>query len=157
MQCATKQQCPAVTYTPPLIDGACGTAPLAQKPASVLFFHELKELWAASPQLLAALRGTLSRRPGGKRLWSQTYDMAIHGCLVVVELAILVTLVPLWLVLPGIGFVIWLGLSAMLVQGLSWSLNGNKTVVSCDGATSRSTDNQTDRERWFFVSGFGTR
>ncbi|KAG7119509.1 hypothetical protein HYQ45_009847 [Verticillium longisporum] len=151
-----KQPCPPVTYIPALIDGACGTLPLAQKPIVDLMRENLQDLWAMAPDLWATLRGSLIRRPGERMSGAQMKDAVVQTCLSVIEVGMLLSVVPVWLFMPGIVFASWAAMSLTVVFGLSWLLNEDGVTISCDGSDSWATDSETHDERWFFVSGIGT-
>ncbi|KAM0323724.1 hypothetical protein ACHAQA_008661 [Verticillium albo-atrum] len=153
---AGKQTCPPVTYIPALIDGACGTLPLAQKPVLGLLRDNLRDLWAMAPELRAALRGSLIRRPGERLSGAQVKDIAVQTCLSIAEVGMLLAVVPVWLFMPGIVFATWVAMSLAVVFGLSWLLNEDSVIISCDGSDSLAMDSETEDERWIFVSGIGT-
>lgn len=154
-QPAQSQQCP-VTYVPPLIDGACGTMPLSQRPVLGLLQEELRVLWSMTPELFRALSSGILGRSGSRWTWIQTRDTAVNVLLTALELAMMAVVIPLWLLAPGIVFAAWACLCFSLVYGLTWVLNGD-TVVSCDGSGSWTMENEMEEERWIFVSGIGTR
>ncbi|KAL2757229.1 hypothetical protein ACRALDRAFT_1067873 [Sodiomyces alcalophilus JCM 7366] len=142
-----------VTYIPSLIDGACGTLPAEQRPALSLLSEDLKEIWAIIPQITTGLR----------RNWRSNYDLVIRlrdfvlqFWLSVVEVAILALVVPLWMMLPGVVFLVWFCFSISFVLAVSSFLNGTEVVVNCDGSGSRTMEPDIEEQRWVFVGGITT-
>lgn len=140
---------PSVTYIPQLIDGACGTMPHAQRSVA----QRLRTDLASTARLLPALvRAALVARV-------HTWDMVQHVGLALLEIAMLVSAVPLWLLCPGVVFLAWLGGCAALVVAASWSLNGGRRAAKGGPRIVRSPAPAADGddERWFFVGGMGMR
>lgn len=88
-------------------------------------------------------------------------EMAQHASLAVMETYMLTWMVPLWLCLPGVLFVAWLGCCMAVVMGMSWIMNGRgakeSTVRSSSPAEGWMMGPDADDERWFFIAGMGTR
>lgn len=149
-----KMAAPSVTYIPQLIDGACGTMPHSQR--SVL--QRLRADLSSAARLLPALvQAALVARVS-------ILEMVQHLGLALLEAAMLVSVVPLWLFCPGVVFLLWLGGCSALVMGASWSLNGGRgaTRGRIVRAPSPAADGwlmgqDVDDERWFFVGGMGVR
>ncbi|KDN67951.1 hypothetical protein CSUB01_05822 [Colletotrichum sublineola] len=141
---------PSVTYIPPLIDGACGTIPLAQKPSLPMLHEDLREIWLMMPGLMASLRTHIANH---RQHLSKSHlkDMVIQLGLAIVEVGMITLAIPLFVVLPGIFFAAWLGISMSMVLGLSWLMNGNDIMVSCDEFGNSTTDIDDDNERWIFI------
>ncbi|KAI3559102.1 hypothetical protein CABS03_07421 [Colletotrichum abscissum] len=154
--CGPNKTCgPSVTYIPPLIDGACGTVPLAQKPTLPLLHEDLREMWQMMPGLMASLRTHVANH---RQHLSKSHlkDIVIQLSLAIVEVGIVTLAVPLFIILPGILFGAWLGISMSMVLGLSWLMNGNEVMTNCDEFGNSTTDIDDDEERWIFIGGMGT-
>ncbi|WYZ42324.1 hypothetical protein EsH8_VI_000023 [Colletotrichum jinshuiense] len=146
---------PSVTYIPPLIDGACGTVPLAQKPTLQLLHEDLQEMWRMMPGLMASLRTHVANH---RQHLSKSHlkDIIVQLSLAIVEVGVMTLAIPLFMVLPGFFFAMWLGVSMSLVLGLSWLMNGNEIMVNCDEFGNRTIEVEDDDERWIFIGGMGT-
>ncbi|KZL66216.1 hypothetical protein CT0861_08273 [Colletotrichum tofieldiae] len=136
---------PSVTYIPPLIDGACGTVPLAQKPTLPMLHEDLREIWQMMPGLVASLRTHIANH---RQHLSKSHlkDIAVQLGLAIVEIGMITLAIPLFALLPGILFAAWLGISMSMVLGLSWLMNGNEIMVSCDEFGNSTTDIDDDHE-----------
>ncbi|OLN87403.1 hypothetical protein CCHL11_09572 [Colletotrichum chlorophyti] len=146
---------PSVTYIPPLIDGACGTVPLAQKPTLQLLHDDLREMWQMMPGLMTSLRTHVANH---RQHLSKSHlkDIVVQLTLAIVEVGIITLAVPLFIVLPGLLFAMWLGISMSMVLGLSWLMNGNELMTSCDEFGNKTTELDEEDERWIFIGGMGT-
>ncbi|KAF6838336.1 hypothetical protein CPLU01_02448 [Colletotrichum plurivorum] len=146
---------PSVTYIPPLIDGACGTVPLTQKPTLKLLHDDLREMWHMMPGLMASLRLHVANHRAHLSK-SHLKDIIIQLSLAIVEVGMITLALPLFTILPGLLFVVWLGISMSLVLGLSWLMNGNDIIVSCDEFGNTTAEAEEDEEKWLFLGGMGT-
>ncbi|KAK2057248.1 hypothetical protein LY76DRAFT_516669 [Colletotrichum caudatum] len=117
--------------------------------------EDLREMWMMMPGLVASLRTHVANH----RLHlskSHLKDMVIQLSLAIIEVGIITLAIPLFALLPGILFAAWLGISMSMVLGLSWSMNGNEIMVSCDEFGNSTADIDDDNERWIFIGGMGT-
>lgn len=105
-----------ITYIPPLIDGACGTVPRAQKqPLSQSLSSDAFYLVKLLPELaLSAWEGlfanegaAIGEENAGSR-WGELADLVLQLAVSAVELNILFFATPIWLFLPGVFFAGWL-------------------------------------------------
>lgn len=140
---------PSVTYIPQLIDGACGTMAHSQQ-------RSIPQRLRGDLSTAARLLPALARAALAARATAGLADAAQHVALALLELAMLVAVVPLWLLCPGLVFLAWLGGCAALVVGASWSLNGGRAAAA-NASIVRSPSPAVDDERWFFVGGMGMR
>lgn len=147
---------PSVTYIPPLIDGACGTVPLAQKPTLQLLHDDLREMWQMMPGLMASLRTHVANHRAHLSK-SHLKDIIVQLSLAIVEVGMITLAIPLFIVLPGILFAAWLAFSMSMVLGLSWLMNGNDIIVNCDEFGNSTPEAEEDEEKWIFIGGMGTR
>lgn len=149
---------PSITYIPPLRDGACGTTlRTQQQPAMSAFRHELASMWRVLPGLC---RGLLLARPEKPPMsWAEAAGMALRVVLACFEMAVLMVAVPVWMVLPGGMFAVWLGGCAGVVWGMCWVLNGREQVFVCNAASSGGwmMGQEGEDEKWLFVGGMGMR
>ncbi len=148
-----------VTYIPPLIDGACGTVPRAQLAVWPSLRHDIAEMWKIMPGLFRAAWGECLPRLRG-RTWADYGDVLTHLALSFVEVYMLVSIIPLWVALPGVMFAGWLALCTAAVYGLSRLLNGaaRDQIIKCSsGSDSWMMGQEIDDERWIFVGGMGVR
>lgn len=177
---------PPITYIPPLIDGACGTLPRAQKQT---LFHTLRSDascvlrllpefgLAAWDSLVASDSDGHITTAGKERVssrWRDLADLVLQLAISVVELNTILLATPIWLLLPGFFFftcwllpilcVVW-GIARLLnprehVHRQPWPAQGDADAV---GRASRrssvwSTVNvEGADERWFFVPGMSVR
>lgn len=147
-----QQAAPSITYIPPLIDGACGTTLNSQRSIT----QQLQNDVSYSTRLLPALIH------GGITAKMNLVEMIQHIGLALLETYMLVSVIPLWLVLPGALFAAWLGCCSALIMGMSWSLNAHGTRGETIRSPSPAADGwmmgqETDDERWFYVGGMGAR
>lgn len=159
---------PSITYIPQLIDGACGTMPYSQRSVLQRLSTDLSTTIRLLPTFIQA--AIVAR----VRLW----EMAQHVVLALLEISILVSVIPLWLCLPGVVFLGWTGCCCALVMGASWSLNGGRGAVARGVLMRSAPPSETpaavglgitrrgamghekggdDDERWFYVGGMGLR
>lgn len=143
---------PAITFIPPLIDGACGTTPNARRSVLHQLQVEVSQATRFLPKLLWA--AATSR--------TSVFEAVQHVALALIECCVLVSIVPLWLVLPGALFTMWLALCGALIMLMSWSLNANGTPGELIQTPSPVADGwmmgqENDDEQWLFVGGIGTR
>ncbi|TDZ13880.1 hypothetical protein Cob_v013054 [Colletotrichum orbiculare MAFF 240422] len=146
---------PSVTYIPPLIDGACGTVPLGQKPPLSLLQEDLREMWQMMPGLMASLRLHVANHRAHLSK-SHLKDIVVQLSLAIVEVGMITLAGPLFIVLPGLFFTIWLAISLSLVYGLSCLMNGSNVVVNCDELGNSTAEAEEDEEKWIFIGGMGT-
>ncbi|GKT62913.1 hypothetical protein ColTof4_05491 [Colletotrichum tofieldiae] len=108
------------------------------------------------PGLVASLRTHIANH---RQHLSKSHlkDIAVQLGLAIVEIGMITLAIPLFALLPGILFAAWLGISMSMVLGLSWLMNGNEIMVSCDEFGNSTTDIDDDHERWIFIGGMGTR
>lgn len=186
---------PTLTYIPPLRDGASGTTPRSQHPLLATIRHELTHTLRLLPTLCWALlfqrrhRGThhphhqphhhQHRRPQMSRLqipWTDTAETALYLLLACFEVEVLLAAVPLWVVLPGVGFAVWVGGCAGVVAAGCKVLNagrGEQWVYGCDAVDSggggggvgadggwmmgQEMEAEAEDEKWLFLGGMGMR
>lgn len=142
-----------VTYIPPLRDGACGTTPRAQQPIWSVVRHEALQMLRMMPTLCWAM---LVQRKHAS--WADAAAMALHTALASLELGILMTAVPLWLILPGVIFALWACVCAGMVAAICWMLNGRERMHQCAiGAEGWMMGQETEDEKWMFLGGMGMR
>lgn len=152
---------PSITYVPPLIDGACGSLPQAyQSPISLLrsdarrFVRRMPAVARAGWTNYNARRKTTSWRDMGET----ALQMIVSG----IEIYTLVSIVPLWLCLPGALFCAWLALCMVLVMGICRMLNADDEVIRHSASAANrpeafSMGPELEEERWIFIGGMGTR
>ncbi|EQB53140.1 hypothetical protein CGLO_07170 [Colletotrichum gloeosporioides Cg-14] len=146
---------PSVTYIPPLIDGACGTVPLAQKQLFALLQDDLREMWKMLPGLMTSLRTHVANHRAHLSR-SHLKDIIVQLSLAIVEVGMITLAVPMFMILPGILFAAWLALSMSLVLALSWLMNGSNIIVNCDEFGNSTPEAEEDEEKWIFIGGMGT-
>ncbi|GAB1316154.1 hypothetical protein MFIFM68171_06364 [Madurella fahalii] len=141
-----------VTYIPPLRDGACGTTPRSQQPLWTVARHELTQMLRMMPALCWAM---LVQRKHVS--WADRAAMAVHTLLACLEMAVMLTAVPLWLVLPGAVFAAWVCACAGMVMALCWVVNGKEQMYQYAAASEGwMMGQETDDEKWMFLGGMGT-
>lgn len=144
---------PSVTYIPPLIDGACGTTPNTRRPFAQQLQHEISQAARLLPTLIV----------GAAVARASIFEAAQHVALALLECCILALTIPLWLVLPGVFFAIWLGCCSALILAVSSSLNGGRRArgqiiqTPSPSADGWMMGQENDDEQWFFVGGLGIR
>ncbi|OAA65759.1 hypothetical protein SPI_02546 [Niveomyces insectorum RCEF 264] len=177
-----KTRAHAVTYIPPLMDGASGTMPGwlrasrrqrsrrlpgAEAPAGVktilticyLLWEGIRWLVGAAPGLLHDLAAlvTVPQLRSLDDLYGAAETM-LQLALGVFLLTVLAAATVLWLCLPGGLFAAWLGVCWYGLRVASWPLNVSRgdgpTVYHGPWAGDIDPD-VADGERWFFVSGMG--
>ncbi|KAH6675257.1 hypothetical protein F5X68DRAFT_224340 [Plectosphaerella plurivora] len=115
----------------------------------------MRRMWAMSSELALGLQWSMTGRRGDKWTWIQVRDLSLQLALTLVELAMIIMTIPLWLTMPGLLFATWIAGCVAIVHGLTWALNGD-SVVTCDGSGSWTMENEAEEERWIFVGGIGT-
>ncbi|KXX73078.1 hypothetical protein MMYC01_205654 [Madurella mycetomatis] len=141
-----------VTYIPPLRDGACGTTPRSQQPIWTVVRLELLQMLGMMPTLCWAM--LIQRKHVS---WADTAAMVVHTMLTCLEMGMMLTAVPLWLMLPGVAFAAWVCVCAGAVMALCWMLNGKEQMHQCATASDGwMMGQETDDEKWVFLGGMGT-
>ncbi|KAK3303142.1 uncharacterized protein B0T15DRAFT_401822 [Chaetomium strumarium] len=73
-----------------------------------------------------------------------------------VEMAMMLAALPLWLVLPGGVFAMWLGACAAVVLAVCWMLNGKEQMYQCSagsGSEGWMMGQEAEDEKWMFLGG----
>lgn len=144
---------PSITYIPPLIDGACGTTPYSRRSVIQQLSNDVSQTIGLLPSLL---HGAVVSRV-------DNLEMIQHIGLALLEMYMLMSVIPLWLTLPGALFAAWVGCCSALVVGMTWSLNGrglrgevirSPSPAAADGWM---MGQEVDDEQWFFMGGMGIR
>ncbi|TLD04251.1 uncharacterized protein PgNI_12018 [Pyricularia grisea] len=163
-----------ITYIPPLIDGACGTVPRAQKQSlSQSLSSDAFSLVKLLPELAFSAWEGLFTNDGAAigdenagSQWGRVADLVLQLAVSAVELNILFFATPMWLFLPGLFFAGWLLPMLCVVWGIARLLNTREPIY-CQprpaqpesvGRAPRSSiwsthNSEGEDERWFFVSG----
>jgi hypothetical protein len=146
-----------MTYIPPLIDGACGTVLRAEQPTATLFWEDVKAMVKAGPAFFQSLWNQVLCS-GNKMSWTDMVDVAVHVALTLLEMAVMVHFIPLFLFLPGFFFALWFGFCVMLIAGLSRIVNGKIRVIRCAaGSDGWMMGQESEDERWIYVGGMELR
>lgn len=146
-----------MTYIPPLIDGACGTVLRAEQPTATLFWEDVKAMVKAGPAFFQSLWNQVLCS-GKKMAWADMVDVTIHVALTLLEMAVMVNFIPLFLFLPGFFFALWFGFCVMLIAGLSRIVNGKNRVIRCAaGSDGWMMGQESEDERWIYVGGMELR
>ena len=147
---SSPSSCP-VTYIPPLCDGACGTTPRAQQMSTMAMLRrDLAMMLPTMPRMCSAV---LTRRR--YMSWADLGHSAMQAVLSCVEMGIMLAALPMYLMLPGVMFAMWMGGCALVVMAMCWLMNDSSAethhcMAGCDG-------NVADDEKWLFMSGMGIR
>lgn len=153
----TKSGSTPMTYIPPLIDGACGTVLRAEQPTASLLRDDVKAMARMIPNMFRSLWSELLCN-GRKMSWADMCDALVHVNLTVMELAMMVGMIPLWLVLPGLAFAGWCAVCVMIIASFSKLVNGKNRVIRCAaGSDGWMMGQEAEDERWIYVGGMGLR
>jgi len=85
--------------------------------------------------------------------WADLGHSAMQAVLSCVEMGIMLAALPMYLMLPGVMFAMWMGGCALVVMAMCWLMNDSSAethhcMAGCDG-------NAPDDEKWLFMSGMG--
>ncbi|VBB79788.1 Putative protein of unknown function [Podospora comata] len=140
-----------VTYIPPLCDGACGTTPRSQQPMWSMMWQEIMQMMRMMPNMCWAM---LTQRK--HMSWAAMGDMMIHTMLTCMEMCMMVMAVPLWMMMPGAMFAMWMCTCALMVMGMCWMLNGREQMHMCAMESEGwMMGPEMDNEKWMFMGGMG--
>ncbi len=147
---------PSVTYIPPLVDGACGTVPQAQKGRASSLWTDVQFLVSMLPELCR--RGWQNRAATWRMVsWREVGEFLTQLALSAAEMSMLASVVPLWLCLPGVLFFSWVMGCAAMIMGASWLLEGSgPRIIRCAvGLDSWMMGQDVEDEKWIFLGGLG--
>ncbi|KAK3991511.1 hypothetical protein QBC44DRAFT_286720 [Cladorrhinum sp. PSN332] len=143
----------AMTYIPPLCDGACGTVPRSQQSMLSLMRQEMMGMVKMMPNMCWA---RLTQRK--HMSWADMGHMMMHTMLTCMEMAVMAMAVPMWMMLPGAMFAMWMGCCAMMVMAMCWMLNGKEQMHMCNPESSSENwmmGQDMENEKWMFMGGMG--
>ncbi|KAI1758589.1 hypothetical protein GGR53DRAFT_516596 [Hypoxylon sp. FL1150] len=142
----------ALSRTIALTDALSGTTPLSRQHTTVsLLKTDIRLLAAAIPRILV----TVIRRAPQTTSWVEWRETVLYFIVSLVELQLLISLC-LWLVVPGIALLPWLGLQVASVWGILLCVNSRSQpfVSRADRLTRNdATDDKLESCDWFVVGG----
>lgn len=144
-----------MAYIPPLCDGACGTVPRSQQPMWAMMRQEMMCMMRMMPNMCWAM---LTQR--NHMSWADMGDTTMHMLLTCMEMCMMVMAVPVWMMLPGAMFAMWIGCCAMMVMAMCWMMNGKEQMHMCNMDSSSEgwmTGQDMENEKWIFMGGMGMR
>ncbi|KAK4187427.1 hypothetical protein QBC35DRAFT_463850 [Podospora australis] len=140
-----------VTYIPPLCDGACGTTPRSQMPMWSMMRMEMMQMMRMIPSMCWTM---LTHRQ--HMTWADMGDMMMRTVLACMEMGMMVMVIPLWLMMPGAMFAMWMATCAMVVMGMCWMLNGKEQTHMCNMESEGwMMGPEMENEKWMFMGGMG--
>ncbi|KAK4225752.1 hypothetical protein QBC38DRAFT_394830 [Podospora fimiseda] len=140
-----------MTYIPPLSDGACGTVPRSQHSMWSMMGQEMMSMMKMMPDMCRAM---LTQRK--HMSWADMGHMMTHTMLTCMEIGMMIMAVPMWMMLPGAMFAMWMGCCATLVMAMCWILNGKEQMHMCSLRSENMMMGQgMDNEKWMFMGGMG--
>ncbi|KAI4180715.1 MAG: hypothetical protein L6R41_007054, partial [Letrouitia leprolyta] len=83
-------------------------------------------------------------------------DNVIQALLFLVEIISLILFIPALIVLPGLLFIVFLGLCVLIAQLIAWPTQGPRIVESTVSEASSHHLQQQPQERWVFINGICT-
>ncbi|KAI6082506.1 hypothetical protein F4821DRAFT_213217 [Hypoxylon rubiginosum] len=143
----------ALSRTLALTDAASGTTPLSHMlPTVSLLKADIRLLAAAVPRIfVAVIKGS------PQTSWAEWRETVFYLVVSLIELQLFVSLCLLWLVVPGVALLPWLGVQVALVWWiiLRWVNSQSRPFVSpTDRLPSNDTiDDELERCDWFVVGG----
>ncbi len=141
-----------VTYIPPLCDGASGTMPRSQLSTWAMMRQEVMQMMRMMPSMCWAM---IAQRKSMS--WADMGDMMMHTMLACMEMCMMVMAMPLWVMMPGAMFAMWMGMCAMVVMAMCWMLNGNEQMHQCMAGAESWMMGEGEDEKWMFMGGMGMR
>ncbi|KAM7201565.1 hypothetical protein V8F20_004793 [Naviculisporaceae sp. PSN 640] len=140
-----------MTYIPPLCDGACGTTPRSQMPMMELMMQDMMTMVRMMPTICWAM--VMQRR---HMSWADMGHMMLQIMLACMEMCMMVCAVPMYMMLPGAMFALWMGVCCMMCMAMCWMLNGKEMMHQCVvGSKSWMMGQESDDEKWMFMGGMG--
>ena len=138
----------SLSFTLPLRDKALGTTPLThQRPAIHLLKHDLRHVSTAVPQVVSAFTSSLLQQQ--KCLsWGETRELLIYILVSAIEAQLLISILPLWLLTPGVFFLPWVCLQGVLIWLVLRRLNGTEQILT--SATHVADGEESDVDGNFF-------
>ena len=110
------------------------------------------------PDLAWSILSGFVVRGGTNTTWADRMDVFVQVALALVETCILATLVPLWLVLPGLLFALLLCAFMSTVLVLSRVLHTKQRVVRCNrDSEGWMMGAEPGDERWIVIEGLDIR
>ncbi|KAI1775990.1 hypothetical protein F4818DRAFT_441264 [Hypoxylon cercidicola] len=142
----------ALSRTLALTDAASGTTPLSHQQTTIsLLRADIRLLIAAIPRILMAVTGQVTQTAS----WAELREMVLYLMVSLIELQLFISLSLLWLVVPGVALLPWLGLQAASVWIILRYINSPNQpfVFTADRLTSDALDDELPRLDWFVVGG----
>ncbi|KAK4237310.1 hypothetical protein C8A03DRAFT_44808 [Achaetomium macrosporum] len=143
-----------LTCIPPLRDGACGTTPRLQQPLWSVMRREMGQTLGMMPTLFWANYTMLFQTAS----WAGIAETMLRLVLACLEMGIMLAALPLWLMLPGAMFAMWLGACAGFILAMCWMLNGKEQMYQCSagsGSEGWMMGQEAEDEKWMFLGGMG--
>ena len=142
-----------MTYIPPLCDGACGTTPRSQMPMMEMMYQEMMAMMRMVPTICWAM--VMQRR---HMSWADMGHMAMQMVLACMEMCMMVAAIPMYMMLPGFMFAVWVCCCGLMCMCMCWMLNGKEQMYQCvTGSESWMMGQESDDEKWMFMGGMGMR
>lgn len=142
-----------LTYIPPLCDGACGTTPRSQVPMMEMMMQDMITMVRMMPTICWAM--VMQRR---HMSWADMGHMMMQIMLACMEMCMMVCAVPMYMMLPGAMFAMWVSACCMMCMAMCWMLNGKEMMHQCVvGSKSWMMGQESDDEKWMFMGGMGMR
>ncbi|KAK4206166.1 hypothetical protein QBC37DRAFT_329280 [Rhypophila decipiens] len=140
-----------MTYIPPLCDGACGTTPRSQMPMMELMMQDMMTMLRMMPTVCWTM--VMQRR---HMSWADMAHMGMQIMLACMEMCMMVCALPMYMMLPGAMFTMWMGVCCMVCMAMCWMLNGKEMMHQCVvGSKSWMMGQESDDEKWVFMGGMG--
>ncbi|KAK4175094.1 hypothetical protein QBC36DRAFT_302279 [Triangularia setosa] len=141
-----------VTYIPPLCDSACGTTPRSQQPMWSMMWQEMMQMMRMMPSMCWAM--LIQRK---HMSWADVGDIMIHTMLTCMEMCMMVMAIPLWMMMPGAMFAMWMCICTLVVMGMCWMLNDKEQMhMYAMESEGWMMGQEMDNEKWMFMGGMGT-
>ncbi|KAI1373194.1 hypothetical protein F4677DRAFT_232371 [Hypoxylon crocopeplum] len=147
----------SLSLTLALKDGALGTTPLSHQQTTVsLLKADVRHVAAAMPRILsAALTSMVSRRR--EVSWVELRELSIYILVSLLELQLLFSVCLLWLAIPGLALLPWLGLHIASIWFLLQCVNHGRGpfTLSTGELGGDHSGSEEQHSEWFVVGGLG--
>ncbi|KAH8598674.1 hypothetical protein B0O99DRAFT_613943 [Bisporella sp. PMI_857] len=144
------------------MDASCGTMPTHHRRGPVsLVVSDIKVMLRNTtrclPEMVRSLwTADLGRSIVGSLAAMDIMDISLQIMLGFLELCMITTAIPAFMMLPGLILVPIALICAMVIMLLCWPLNGEQ-VIRCSRCSGRPSDDMMAEERWFHINGSMTR
>jgi hypothetical protein len=142
----------AITFIPAMIDGSCWTSPAMHKKTPMqAIFYEMR-IMAQNMRCIPEMMGSLLSLKMARnmfRSWIDVRDICLQVILATTEMWMLVMVLPAFLTMPGLPFMVLCCICACAIAMLAWPLKGDQVITSA--GKGQQTDQFAD-ERWIYIN-----